>query len=60
MRTPDYDVVRPPCELLDVGTVVGEGDGASEVADARRVNVRYGVKILEGTNWVTNYTGNRL
>ena len=48
MRTPDHDVVRPPRELLDVGAIVGEGDGASEISDAGRVNVRYRVEILEG------------
>ena len=48
VRSPDYDVVRPPRELLDVGTIVGEGDGTSEVSDAGRVNVRYRVEILGG------------
>ena len=47
VRTPDHDVVRPPSELLDVGAIVGEGDGTSEVSHARRVNVRYRVEILE-------------
>ena len=54
VRAPDHDVVRPPRELLDVGTIVREGDGASEVSDARRVNVRYRVEILEGGKMLLN------
>ena len=51
--SPDDDVVRPPRELLDVGTVVGEGDGTSEVSDARRVDVRDRVEILNAEEYPT-------
>ena len=53
VRSPDDDVVRPPRELLDVGTVVGEGDGTSEVSDARRVDVRDRVEILNAEEYPT-------
>ena len=53
VRSPDDDVVRPPRELLDVGTIVGEGDGTSEVSDARRVHVRDRVEILNAEEYPT-------
>ena len=53
VRSPDDDVVRPPRELLDVWTVVGEGDGTTEVSDARRVDVRDRVEILNAEEYPT-------
>lgn len=47
VRAPHNDVVRPPRKLLDVGAVVGKGDGAPIVANARAVNVRNLLEVLK-------------
>ncbi len=48
MRPPDHHVVGPPGELLDVGAVVGQGNGTAEVANVTVVHVRDALEVLGG------------
>ena len=47
MGPSNHDVVGPPGELLDVGTVVGQSHGAAVEADVAVQNVRNRLEVLE-------------